>query len=297
MARKKEDYVDTFWVEGGSALNVANNTYKRNWFLCINEGAQCYSDFADRVQSIGFDTDRWVHYAYIMHDKDSISEVGYNRLLDDSCNNNNQSLFDRLNGYQILPVDERTKERYAFKPRHYHLLICFQDAKSWSRIKNLFPGAHLQACNSVGLCFKYLTHQTDDCIKKGKVQYDPQEIVMDSTGYDFFVNVPYCSKFFEVFDPSMIGKYVFIDGLNDIVDFYERFSPVQVQRWRTACLDYCNVKRFLMDNSFGEYVYYWTEANENDKNGLSFEKFDSKHVLSQQKVNSDIENRIHLLLN
>ena len=257
MARRKEDFVDRFIQEDGSTFEADAKMQKRHWFLCVNENAECFKNIPDIVQFLNEKSDRFYHYAYILHDKDYVSMHGYEKLLEDAYSKDSWDLFDRCMKYEVLPETERTPECWAYKPKHYHVLLSFQDAKTWSFIKRHFPGAHLQTCISVGRCFNYLTHDTDECVRMGKPKYDADLVVMDKGGLNFFKAKPLDEMNFRYFNPHLIAKYVFVDNLTNFVDFCLEFSAVQVQRWLPAINSMCEVRKELelkQSNSFnGEY--------------------------------------------
>lgn len=210
---------DFFVTEDNTVVSLKAESVKRHWFLTINENAPCF----DKVDNICFhlndkgSMDRWYHFAYIKHDKDTVSMAYYEKLSDENKDN-----------YKIVEEGKRTSACYAYKRPHYHVLLSFEDAKRWSKIKKAFEGAHVEVCQSVGSCFAYMTHDTPDCIRQGKHKYSRDEIVSDSP--DYFTKVTYSTVVFDTFDPAMIMKYVFIEKM-DMADILLRFGCPQTQRW------------------------------------------------------------------
>lgn len=257
MARRKQEYVDRFLQEDGSTLELDAKMVKRNWFLTVNKNAECYDNLLDIVEFLNERSERFYHYAVILHDRDTISEKGYNKLLEEAYSKDSWGLFDSISRYQVLPDDKKTSVEYAYKPEHYHVLMCFQDAKTWSFIKRHFPGAHVQTCISVANCFHYLTHDTQKARELGKTPYDKSNIKMDKTGQVFFDAKPVEEMQFRYFNPHHIAKYVFIDGLHNYCDFTLEFSAVQCQRWLSSIQSMCNLYERLsmamQNHTTGEY--------------------------------------------
>lgn len=251
MGRKKKGdlstpNIDRFLQETGDVLTVADSMRKRQWFLTINESASCYKNFDDVVVSYGEKGSGFYHYAYILHDKDTLSEKAYNDMLDKACENEDISLFDRACGYLLVPESERTPQCYAYKPPHYHLLMCFENARTWSSIKNHFSGAHVQSCLSIVNSFRYLTHDTKDAIARGKTKYDIESVVFSPRGLEFFSNMQGEEVNFDYFDANKIAKYVWLDDMDSFHDFLLRFGANQVQRWMASINTECNLKKEIM---------------------------------------------------
>lgn len=288
--RKKGDLstpsFDRFLQESGDVLQVADSMRKRQWFLTINESADCFRNFDDIVVSYGEKGTGYYHFAYILHDKDVVSEKGYNDILNKACENNDIDLFDRACGYIVLPDDVRTALSYAYKPKHYHLLMCFENARSWSSIKNHFVGAHVQSCISVVNSFRYLTHDTKECVARGKTKYNVEDVVFSNRGLEFFSSMQGEEINFDFFDPHKIAKYVWIDSMDSYHDFLLRFGAPQVQRWMSSINSECNIKEKAMmcKSQCGDYCYsrkfcYW-----DSKEGLIF--VSDKELSSTLKCNA-----------
>ena len=211
--------IDTFVDENNTVISFKQETEKRHWFLTINQSAESFSkiqQICDHLNDKGR-MDRWYHYAFILHDKDTVSKKYFEALSEDNQKN-----------YDLLDEEKRTDNAYAYKRPHYHVLLSFQDAKRWSKIKKAFVGSHVEVCQSVGSSFAYLTHDTPECIRQGKHKYSKDEIQTDS--FDYFTKVTYSTVVYKSFDPCLIPKYIFIDKM-DLATILLNFGCVQTQRW------------------------------------------------------------------
>ena len=188
-------------------------------------------------------SDRWYNYAYILHDKDTVSQRYYESL----------PIKDR-DRYILLPEDNegtrypfrRSVDKWALKRMHYHCVLAFQDWKSFATIRKQFgTDLHLMFCQNVRSSYCYLTHDTPDAIRRCKYRYDKIEII--SNNIDFFETHVANTIAFEIFDPNMIGKYFFVDGANSYLDINLRFGTVQTQRWLQTINSFAALKRELLD--------------------------------------------------
>ena len=305
MGRRKrgdEPIVDRFMQETGDVLQVADAMRKRQWFLTINQDAECYKSFDDYVVSYGEKGSGYYHYAYIKHDKDTISQKAFEHMLDNAEKNNDINLFDRLCGYIELPYEQRTSACYAYKPPHYHLLMCFENARTWSSVKNHFKGAHVQSCLSVVNSFMYLTHNTKESIEKGKTKYSLEEVAFSPRGMEFFNSQQGEEINFDYFDPHKIAKYVWIDDMNNYHEFLLRFGAPQCQRWLSSINSECNVKQecsYYTDSKGntrwvnGKFCYYDAEKGLQFLNDKEIEALPNRlYILSNSSV-ADVKDYIN----
>lgn len=91
---------------------------KRDWFLTINQGANCFAKIEDCLNSIIGKSDT---FAYILHDKDTKS-----------------------NGEATKP--------------HYHVVLLFKNARGFNSIRKTFEGADIEEVRSLSAACNYLMH-------------------------------------------------------------------------------------------------------------------------------------------
>lgn len=127
-------------------------------------------------------------YAYILHDKD---------------------------------IDLKSGE---ITPSHYHLVLEFENARSFVSVQKLFPGAHIEKINSFIASINYLIHNTES--SSSKSQYERTEIFSND---DLRVETILDSDMKRIFDKDMILGY-FNEGILSITDFYRVFGA-QIQRY------------------------------------------------------------------
>ena len=59
---------------------------------------------------------------------------------------------------------------------HYHVVLHFENARSFEQVRKLFNGAHIEPCDSINLSVQYLIHKNH----LDKFQYDFVEIVTNA---------------------------------------------------------------------------------------------------------------------
>ena len=127
-------------------------------------------------------------YAYILHDKDT-----------------------NLNSGEITP-------------EHYHLIVEFENARSFASISKSFKGAHIEKVASFSSSVNYLIHNTET--SREKAGYDREQIITsDRARVDNILDMPLK----RIFDSNMILDY-FNEGILSITDFYRVFGS-QIQRY------------------------------------------------------------------
>ncbi len=104
------------------------------------------------------------HWAYILHDKDTYEHDVYEK---DEKGNTTANLLHR---------------KGDIKEKHFHLLLCMNNAMSLAAVRNLFPtGANTlgQGIRDKSDCFNYLNHKD----KPEKYQYPDEAIICDNPDY------------------------------------------------------------------------------------------------------------------
>lgn len=183
----------------------ALNYRSRQWFLCVNEGAYCYQFFPEMMSLLNSNTTTW---AYIQHEAEKSVVSG------------------------------------EVKPRHYHAVIAFDNARAFSAVQKKFVGAHIERVMNISDCTAYLLHNTEKAKADGKKQYDIKDIITNNSGMlriwlgDKAFRKPY-------FNPDRIVEYVVLDGLRGYTAFYMKYGAV-VQKYMASinriCDEYYNNK-------------------------------------------------------
>ena len=203
-------FVDTFVDENHGTITVNSDDTNRYWALVVHEGAECYNNFEDRLIQFNARSNRSFNWAYIVHDMDTICLKDYEQLSD-----------EEKERHPIID-DGKNPQKYALVPPHIHAVLAFEDLKSWSRIKKGFPGAHVAFRETLGASYAYLTHDTSRAIRQGKYRYPKTAIVTNNA--DFFESNTASRIVFETFDPTLLAKYIFVDGLKNYIDFVNPYS-------------------------------------------------------------------------
>lgn len=118
---------------------ASNNSPKyRDYFITINEGAECYNDALEIVKELNYKL-----YALIVHDKDII-------------------------------IDEEG----ATKPKktHKHLMFELKNPVSFNKMQERFKGGHIIVPKYKKSAYQYLIHNSPNS-KNEKYQYDFDEII------------------------------------------------------------------------------------------------------------------------
>ena len=161
---------------------------------------------------------------------------------------------------------------------HYHIVLSFDDAKSFSRIQKLFAGSHIEICRQLGQSYGYLTHDTSSARKDKKHIYEIDDVITNNR--DFFdLQVRQIS--YEMYDPSQIIKYVFVDGTDNIALAMVRFGSQMYRNlnaWREAITVY---KSFPTKEKYNFYI----NNKSSDVNG-DVNNFDNPGKCSD--VNADV---------
>lgn len=172
-------------------MSVEHNSRSRNWFLCVHKGAECFDNLASICERLSNCT-----YAYILHDEEH----------------------NFLNEVEI-----------GGKPQHYHVLLVFDNARTFSSISKTFSGAHCEVSHVLADCAVYLLHNTPSAIKAGKKQYDVSEIVTNNReALNSWLGDK--SLKFEPFNENRILEYIVLDDCRSVSEFFMRFGSV-IQRY------------------------------------------------------------------
>ena len=112
------------------------NSRKRNWFITVNKGADCYEDFENLLYK--FCNNGKADYAMIQHTPE---------------------------------VKKDLEGNVIEKPFHYHAVLVCENPRFFSSITKAFKGAHVEPCFSLSSVSEYLLHITPNAIKDGKKTY------------------------------------------------------------------------------------------------------------------------------
>lgn len=137
------------------------------------------------------------------------------------CIQKNASCFEHL--AEILQQESNLDYAYIIhdkgndfneKGLHYHLVLMYQNARTFASIKKKFDGAHIEPTQYTASAIQYLIHYNNP----EKVQY---------TIYDITSNMPNIASYFtntiEPFDENNIVNY-YEDGCKTLLMFYNRFG-------------------------------------------------------------------------
>lgn len=170
--------------------NANLNSRKRNWFITVNAGAECYNDFENIL--FRFCNNGKADYAFIQHTPEVKKDLDGNVIE---------------------------------KPFHYHAVLVCENPRFFSSIAKSFRGAHIEPCFSLSSVSEYLLHITPKAIKDGKKTYSIDEIKSSNpTAFKQWIGSAGIRR--EVFDENKISDYVWFDGLETVTEFYERFGVV-----------------------------------------------------------------------
>lgn len=169
------------------------NVRSRNWFLCIQKGATCYKHLDMLLDRLDVDTCSW---AYIKHDAETYG----------------------INGSEI----EGKKE-------HYHVLLVFDNARTFTSITKKFQGAHVEVSHVIADCANYLLHNTEASRKAGKKIYSFDQIVTNNKdALKSWLGAR--GLRYEVFNENKILEYILVKDCTTLTDFYMHFGA-SIQRF------------------------------------------------------------------
>ena len=100
----------------------------RDYFLTVNEGAECYGDFLERIQNLNV-----ALYGAIVHDRDIL----------------------------LNPDGSETP-----KKTHKHAVVELKNPVSFDSMRKKFPGAHIETIKYKKSAYQYLIHSTPNAREK-----------------------------------------------------------------------------------------------------------------------------------
>lgn len=108
-------------------------------------------------------------------------------------------------------------DRDNIKQEHYHLVILYQNARTFESISKKYEGAHIEQCDYPVKAIRYLIHKdnpekepyTIDEIQHNDDRKHLEEIMQE--------------QLVEPFDPNKI-QYYYYEGYRSFLDFYGRFG-------------------------------------------------------------------------
>lgn len=118
----------------------SNSPKYRDYFITINQGAECYETALDAIREMNF-----VLYAAIYHDKD-----------------------------YIVNEDGTT----TLKPKHLHIMVELKNPVSFDGMCRRLMGAHIESPKYKKSAYQYLLHNSPN--SKDKYQYGFDEIITSS---------------------------------------------------------------------------------------------------------------------
>lgn len=139
--------------------------------------------------------------------------------------------------YFALILHEKDIDKGEPKPPHFHAVLKYRDAKTFSTIQSYFKGAHIERAQSITACVQYLLHLNNP----EKEQYLPFEIITNDQDLTSHYLKQQVSP--EKFNPLMILDYIQVDGLLDYWEFVYRFGIDQVQKYRASINQLCEIEK------------------------------------------------------
>lgn len=132
------------------------------------------------------------------------------------------------------------------KQEHYHLVIKYKDAKTFSAIQNIFEGGHIEKVQDINASTQYLLHLNDPM----KEQYFDYEIITNDK--NLTSRYLQAQTILEQFNPNMLDDYVSVDGLTLYIQFVRRFGVEQVKKYR-ADINQCIEDRYQERKALKDY--------------------------------------------
>ena len=178
---------------------MASNSPKcRDYFITINEGAECYEEIEQIIQTL-----KYKLYALIKHDKDVLKteneETG-----------------------ELIETPKKT---------HYHLMVDLENPISFNSMQNKFKGAHIETPKYKKSAYQYLLHNSPN--SKEKYQYDVNEIITNSLEQVKFIIE---SETFEFFYENLFLRYI-AQGTRTSYQFAKRFGLNAYKQYWSAYSD------------------------------------------------------------
>lgn len=164
---------------------ASNSPKSRDYFITINEGAECYEEIENIIQTL-----KYKLYALIKHDKDV-----------------------------LRTENEETGELVETpKKTHYHLMVELENPISFNSMQNKFKGAHIETPKYKKSAYQYLLHNSPN--SKEKYQYDVNEIITNSLEQVKYIIE---SETFELFYENQFLRYI-AQGTRTSYQFAKRFG-------------------------------------------------------------------------
>lgn len=121
---------------------MANTNKKaRNWFIEVNQKAQCYNENLKELEKIIKENFNYKQYAIILHDKDVL-------------------------------------ENGDLKTKHIHIVLELENAITFQSVQKKLLGAHIEIANNINYCYAYLVHESPN--SKEKYNYNSNNIISNN---------------------------------------------------------------------------------------------------------------------
>lgn len=172
----------------------ANSPKYRDFFITINEGAECYDDALEILKN----QLNYKLYGAIYHDKDKIVEIG---------------------------TDGEVHE--TPKKKHLHIVVEVKNPVSFQAMQNRFAGAHIDTIKYKKSAYQYLIHNSPK--SKEKYQYAVDEIISnDLQAVKFAIE----TEDYEQFRENNWLRYM-AEGTRTAYQFTKRFGlNIYKQYWK-----------------------------------------------------------------
>ena len=167
------------------AKTSSNSPKYRDFFITINESAECYNDIEEIIKDLNINV-----YALIVHDKDILEQT------------------DKETG-ELVQIPKKV---------HKHLMLELKNPISFNSIQNKFTGAHIEVPKYKKSAYQYLLHNTPN--SKEKYQYDFTDIITNSTEQVKFIIE---SETYELFYENQFLRYI-AQGVRTSYSFAKRFG-------------------------------------------------------------------------
>lgn len=129
------------------------------------------------------------------------------------------------------------------KNNHIHLVLEFENARTFKQVQNLFDGSHIEVIKYFCKCIQYLIHENDN----DKRHFDISSIITSYNDInEFFDSVDYPKFTFEDFKDRVANA-----TLKNIVDACDIYGVKQVCKYRCLIndlLDFYNNKYLMVTN-------------------------------------------------
>lgn len=177
---------------------MANSPKYRDYFLTINEGAECYNDVLDIVKELNYKL-----YAFIIHDKDKV-------------------------------IDENGNEQP--KQVHKHIMMELKNPVSFNAMQNRFKGAHIVVPKYKKSAYQYLVHNSPNS-RGVKYQYDTTEIISnDLPSVEYIIETETSetfqqNRFLTYIVEGVVTAYQFVKrfGLDAYKQYWSPYSQMLAQ--------------------------------------------------------------------